>query len=42
MNSFVPNLVPMAVLLPLLGAALTLAFRRTPALQRAISMGVLT
>jgi multicomponent Na+:H+ antiporter subunit D len=32
----------MAVLLPLLGAALTLAFRRTPALQRAISMGVLT
>ena len=41
MTSVVPNLVPMAVLLPLLGAALTLAFRRTPALQRTISVAVL-
>jgi multicomponent Na+:H+ antiporter subunit D len=42
MRSFVPNLVPLAVLLPLLGAALTLSFRRTPGVQRAISVGVLT
>lgn len=42
MRSLVPNLVPMAVLLPLLGAALTLAFRRSPVLQRTISVGVLT
>ncbi|HEX5969625.1 MAG TPA: Na+/H+ antiporter subunit D [Intrasporangium sp.] len=41
MTSIVPNLVPMAVLLPLLGAALTLAFRRSAALQRTISVGVL-
>ncbi len=41
MSSWVPNLVPMAVLLPLLGAALTLSFRRSPALQRTISVGVL-
>ena len=32
----------MAVLLPLLGAALTLAVRRSPGLQRAISVGVLS
>ena len=37
----VPNLVPMPVLLPLLGAALTLAFRRSPRLQRGVSIAVL-
>ena len=37
----VPNLVPMPVLLPLLGAALTLAFRRSARLQRGISIAVL-
>ena len=41
MRSMVPNLIPMAVLLPLLGAALTLAYRRSAALQRTISVGVL-
>lgn len=38
----VPNLVPLPVLLPLLGAALTLAFRRSPRLQRTVSIAVLT
>ncbi|KRC87406.1 cation:proton antiporter [Terrabacter sp. Root85] len=37
----VPNLVPLPVLLPLLGAALTLAFRRSPRLQRGVSIAVL-
>lgn len=37
----VPDLVPLPVLLPLLGAALTLAFRRSPRLQRGISIAVL-
>jgi multicomponent Na+:H+ antiporter subunit D len=37
----VPNLVPLPVLLPLLGAALTLAFRRSPRLQRGVSIVVL-
>jgi len=37
----VPNLVPLPVLLPLLGAALTLAFRRSPRLQRSVSIAVL-
>ncbi|MBC9821997.1 Na+/H+ antiporter subunit D [Terrabacter sp. MAHUQ-38] len=37
----VPDLVPLPVLLPLLGAALTLAFRRSPRLQRGISVAVL-
>ncbi|MHA3837931.1 Na+/H+ antiporter subunit D [Terrabacter sp. AAH1] len=37
----VPNLVPLPVLLPLLGAALTLAFRRSPRLQRSVSIVVL-
>ncbi|CAN7478821.1 Na+/H+ antiporter subunit D [Terrabacter sp. LjRoot27] len=37
----VPNLVPLPVLLPLLGAALTLAFRRSPRLQRSLSIAVL-
>ncbi|KRF46165.1 Na+/H+ antiporter subunit D [Terrabacter sp. Soil810] len=37
----VPDLVPMPVLLPLLGAALTLAFRRSPRLQRGVSIAVL-
>ncbi len=37
----VPNLVPLPVLLPLLGAALTLAFRRSPRLQRSTSIAVL-
>jgi multicomponent Na+:H+ antiporter subunit D len=37
----VTDLVPMPVLLPLLGAALTLAFRRSPRLQRAVSIAVL-
>src|SRR5690349_22820513 len=42
MNGFpVPDLVPLPVLLPLLGAALTLAFRRSPRLQRAVSIAVL-
>ncbi|MDN5790871.1 MAG: Na+/H+ antiporter subunit D [Micrococcales bacterium] len=40
--SWIPNLVPFPVLLPLLGAALTLAFRRSPHLQRAISISALT
>jgi multicomponent Na+:H+ antiporter subunit D len=38
----VPNLLPMPVLLPLLGAALTLALRRSPRLQRSTSIAVLT
>jgi multicomponent Na+:H+ antiporter subunit D len=38
----VPDLLPLPVLLPLLGAALTLAVRRTPWLQRATSIAVLT
>lgn len=42
MTSWVPNLVPLPVLLPLLGAALTLAFRRSPRLQRMTSISVLT
>src|SRR6476659_6138580 len=37
----VPNLVPLPVLLPLLGAALTLAFRRSPRLQRSVSIAAL-
>jgi multicomponent Na+:H+ antiporter subunit D len=37
----VTDLVPMPVLLPLLGAALTLAFRRSPRLQRGVSIAVL-
>ena len=37
----VPDLVPLPVLLPLLGAALTLAFRRSPRLQRSVSIAVL-
>jgi len=37
----VPDLVPLPVLLPLLGAALTLAFRRSPRLQRGVSIAVL-
>ena len=37
----VTDLVPMPVLLPLLGAALALAFRRSPRLQRGVSIGVL-
>ncbi|WP_404392107.1 Na+/H+ antiporter subunit D [Humibacillus xanthopallidus] len=37
----VPNLLPLPVLLPLLGAALTLAFRRSDRLQRAVSIAVL-
>lgn len=37
----VPNLVPLPVLLPLLGAALTLAFHRSPRLQRSVSLAVL-
>jgi multicomponent Na+:H+ antiporter subunit D len=37
----VPDLVPLPVLLPLLGAALTLAFRRSPRLQRSVSIVVL-
>jgi multicomponent Na+:H+ antiporter subunit D len=37
----VPNLVPLPVLLPLLGAALTLAFHRSPRLQRSVSIAVL-
>ncbi|WP_330476509.1 Na+/H+ antiporter subunit D [Terrabacter sp. C0L_2] len=41
-NAFpVPDLVPLPVLLPLLGAALTLAFRRSPRLQRSVSIAVL-
>lgn len=38
----VADIVPMPVLLPLLGAALTLAFRRSPRLQRATSIAVLS
>ncbi len=37
----VPDLVPLPVLLPLLGAALALAFRRSPRLQRSVSIAVL-
>ena len=37
----VPNLVPLPVLLPLLGAALALAFRRSPRLQRVVSLAAL-
>jgi multicomponent Na+:H+ antiporter subunit D len=42
MDTLVRNLVPMPVLLPLLGAALTLAVRRSPRLQRLTSTAVLT
>ena len=38
----VTDLVPMPVLLPLLGAALTLSFRRSPRLQRGVSIAVLS
>ncbi len=38
----VPNLLPLPVLLPLLGAALALAFRRSDRLQRGVSIAVLT
>ncbi len=38
----VADIVPMPVLLPLLGAALTMAFRRSPRLQRAVSIAVLS
>ena len=37
----VTDLVPLPVLLPLLGAALALAFRRSPRLQRGVSIAVL-
>ncbi|GAA2743798.1 Na+/H+ antiporter subunit D [Terrabacter aerolatus] len=37
----VPDLVPLPVLLPLLGAALALAFRRSPRLQRIVSLAAL-
>jgi multicomponent Na+:H+ antiporter subunit D len=37
----VPNLLPLPVLLPLLGAALALAFRRSDRLQRAVSIAAL-
>jgi multicomponent Na+:H+ antiporter subunit D len=40
--STVADLVPMPVLLPLLGAALTLAFRRSARLQRITSVSVLS
>jgi len=41
-NAFpVLDLVPLPVLLPLLGAALSLAFRRSPRLQRSVSIAVL-
>ena len=42
MQLAVPDLVPLPVLLPLLGAALTLAFRRSPRLQRSVSIAVLS
>ena len=38
----VPNLLPLPVLLPLLGAALALAFRRSDRLRRGVSIAVLT
>jgi multicomponent Na+:H+ antiporter subunit D len=37
----VPNLLPLPVLLPLFGAAMTLAFRRSDRLQRVVSLAVL-
>jgi len=42
MTSFAPNLVPMAVLLPLVGAGLALAARRSPRFQRGISLLMLS
>ena len=42
MTSLVPKLVPMAVLLPLIGAGLALAARRSPRFQRVISIVMLS